>query len=361
MMREHDTLGTYKLIQSKQNKELMLAGNLINIFENDLMDKVHSMIRASMDTLFGLRSDEARRLKNFYSAANYPCTQKTRGLFMLGKLDDMKNAVDSWGTAECGDWVRFYTEVVEQKMFLGEAEDEVRLSYQKGGPSGTWDKTGIRSREKLSGEDKERYGRKALCRDARKLAVGRHKYSGINAWCIKSADLTGRIDKVFGLMRGATISGTTTDNVYMLQKFATSLNDPIYYLLPLATIVGYGHHSLLEVATPLTLNGVINYSINLYTSLFPDRATGEGNAVEDAAAVKIQKVLEFHETDHDNHLLLCYYKGGCLAGSFEFEDRNAWENAFVTNDRFLKTFVTKVFFPQKEMVLGFAHQMGVTA
>jgi len=358
-MKEHNTLDTYKLIQGKQNTELMLAKNLINIFEIDLMDKIHVMIKESMNTLFGLRVDQAIKLKKFYSKANYPCTQQTRDMFRFGKIDQMKNAVDNWGTAECGDWVRFYTEIVEGGIFLGQMEDELRTSYQKGGPAGTWSKTGLRLREKLESDALNSYNRKALCRDARKFAVNSHKYAGIKAWCTRSADLTARIDEVFGLMRGATISGTTTDNIYMLEKFATSLNDPIYYLLPIATIVGYGHHTMLEVATPLTLNGVISYSINLYTTLFPDRSTipRGANTAEDAAAIKIKSVLAYHESC--NPLLMCYYKGGCLAGSFEFEDKIKWKKAMVTNDKFLKTFIRKVFFPQKEMVLGFATHLGL--
>lgn len=360
MMKEHNVLETYKIIRGRQNDVLNMAGNLINIFNNDLKDNIHSMIKASMDTLFGLPVDKAINLIGFYCSANYPCTKETQLMFKLSNVDGLKAAVDGWDMAYCGDWVRFYTEVVEQQTFLGKTENEMRTSYQKGGPAGTFSKTGLRLREKKTGEEKNRYNRKALCRDARKLAIDRHKYSGINAWCVRSADLTARIDEVFGLMRGATISGTTTDNIYMLEKFATSLNDPIYYLLPVATIVGYGHHSLLEVATPLTLNGAISYSIGLYTTLFPDRSgVGGGNKKEDGAADKINKILEYYENNHNNRLIMCYYEGGCLAGSFEFENKVAWKNAFETNDRFLKTFIRKVFFPQRDMVLGFANGLGV--
>ncbi len=78
-----------------------------------------------------------------------------------------------------------------------------------------------------------------------------------------------KIDRIFGLVVGADISGTTTDTVFALETLGADLLTATYYMLPLATIVHNNHHALIEVALALSINGVIDYHIGFYSSLLP--------------------------------------------------------------------------------------------
>lgn len=104
-----------------------------------------------------------------------------------------------------------------------------------------------------------------------------------------------QIDKMFGLKRGADISGTTADTVFGLETLMYSFHAGIHqgkkeqwkdkdvakwmedalrikeilYLLPLATMGAQAHHTILECAFTLSINDYIDYSIGMYTTLIP--------------------------------------------------------------------------------------------
>lgn len=82
-----------------------------------------------------------------------------------------------------------------------------------------------------------------------------------------------KIDRIFGLLVACDISGTTADTVFALETLGRDYLTAAYYMLPLATIVHNHHHSLIEVALALTLNGVMNYEIGLYSTLLPKDST----------------------------------------------------------------------------------------
>jgi hypothetical protein len=84
----------------------------------------------------------------------------------------------------------------------------------------------------------------------------------------------GNLDYTFGAeMKGADISGTTTDSIYILKYAAEASRRSeklgLLQLLPIATMVPAGHHSLMECAYPLTREGYINYQIGYYETLVP--------------------------------------------------------------------------------------------
>jgi hypothetical protein len=119
-----------------------------------------------------------------------------------------------------------------------------------------------------------------------------------------------RLDRIFGLVEAADISGTTADTIYFLNRF---LSDPVFYLLPLATIVAGGHHSLVEVALPLSLNGFIDYHIGYYQSLLPLRPTNTVGRGFQA----IRAALAAAESSSMNRHMMVFYAGpnkvaGCI-------------------------------------------------
>ena len=146
---------------------------------------------------------------------------------------------------------------------------------------------------------------------------------GISLYVQLDEDLLARMNKVSGLVTGATISGTTTDTLFFLNRMAlvdlwsgaqepnnqdfykaiqamyegwdySELKqgktvkdpnaprglDPLFYLIPVGAIVGKGHHTTLEVALPLVQNNKMHYVIGRYTTLLAERrdeAVTQGN------------------------------------------------------------------------------------
>ena len=223
-------------------------------------------------------------------------------------------------------------------------------TYQKFKEMGFWDKkdtpdkTGQRKREKLAdklkreatellnersqeftGSKAERHkqalkeAEKAFLAKKTKVERELHEASGgISIWHQLNDDLVNKIDLVFGLSHGATISGTTADTMYFVnrmslldkylaasepdapipdylqayfegwdyqiykethQKVILKRNrdgsvqrilynrppkrysghgfqglDPVYYMLPIGLIAGAAHHTTTEIALPLALN-----------------------------------------------------------------------------------------------------------
>lgn len=170
--------------------------------------------------------------------------------------------------------------------------------------------------------------------------------AGLNRWQVMQGDTTGKMDQVFGLMPGATISGTTTDNIYFYKRFGGLWMNPIFYLLPTATIVSGGHHSLLEVGLPLMLNNICKYKVGLYSTLFPNNAVTAG-APPGVMALKNKLLLA--EAQPTNHLMLIHYSGNRPTGCYLYDDpmdKDKW-NRMKIGDAFMTTFKTISPFPRK--------------
>ena len=127
-----------------------------------------------------------------------------------------------------------------------------------------------------------------------------------------------RMDRTFGLPIGADLSGTTADSIYFINKFGklVGATDPIYQLLPMATLVFNFHHSLLEVALTLTLNKVIEYTVGFYRTLLP-------LSTQHPARQDLFDILLAYETRPDNKHILIYYEGQEIKGCYQFERSEA--------------------------------------
>ena len=134
---------------------------------------------------------------------------------------------------------------------------------------------------------------------------------GQSGFALKDTSTLGRIDRAFGLVPAADISGTTADTLFFFSKFPGI--DPLFQILPLATIVAGAHHSLIEVALPLSQNKVIDYEIGLYGTLLPGKA-------KHSAVGAVKKVLEMAQNEKLNHYLLVWYgkDGKAIEGCYEF-------------------------------------------
>ncbi len=113
-------------------------------------------------------------------------------------------------------------------------------------------------------------------------------HTGITLFKLKQESTIRKIDALFGLPEGADISGTTTDHAYGIFYCLYSLEQkakagsipqstvdrvnkrlPLVLLTPLIQMIAEYHHSMLESATALSLNDLIDYKIGFYTSLLP--------------------------------------------------------------------------------------------
>lgn len=133
-----------------------------------------------------------------------------------------------------------------------------------------WDKYTVRQREAKIVNPELYHAIEAHVRGAW-IPPQRNKPAGLQMFRVNRDDLCRKIDLLFGLLKGATISGTTTDTALVLESWGYEHQlHAGYYLFPVATIAASLHHTLLEAALALSLIGAIdNYRVGFYTSLVP--------------------------------------------------------------------------------------------
>jgi hypothetical protein len=137
---------------------------------------------------------------------------------------------------------------------------------------------------------------------------------GVDRFQLAEKSVVGILDKTFGLeVKGADVSGTTTDSIYAL-KYA--LQAPVCYedlgllmLLPIATMVQAGHHALLECAYPLSRWGYIQYQVGYYESLVPIKGKCGDNA-----RGKVRTALSKLKDEADKLHVLVYRSGDQESG-----------------------------------------------
>lgn len=152
--------------------------------------------------------------------------------------------------------------------------------------------------------------------------------------------IVGRMERMFGYpIMGADISGTTADSAYFVQRFGASIAmipamacqkalvegklDPIFHLLPVATIVAFGHHHLLETALTLTLKKIVDdYKVGMYGTLRPNEWGKTGHA---AAKQQIEGIL--NRATPQAPRILVYYEGGAVKGCVKFSPRDPLDTA----------------------------------
>lgn len=131
-----------------------------------------------------------------------------------------------------------------------------------------------------------------------------------------------KLDRLFGLLRGADISGSTAEGASILERWGSDILHSAYYLLPLATLVYNGHHTLLEVALTLSLNRIIDYHIGFYTTLLPDGAPAELDAVATALA----------DAESETSHFVVFFENSQPAGCLLFDQ--TWEKSTLRQSRF---------------------------
>lgn len=279
-MKRVDAKTAKQMIIEKQSVEVGLSLDIQEIFDVEMMPDLREMCQRSIYQVAMMA------VMNPQFAQDYPSKWSFYGCMKGMKQWDADLLIQhtrSWKASDVGDWIRVFGEIIEAKKFFVKREETNRTAPQLGSPS-YWQKpkmpaaakgqtwgdqtldsdiqaTALRRRAEYATLTKQDQGLYDAETTESGFLMKSMMFSGIKKWAIMATDVTGKMDRVFGLMKGATISGTTTDNIYFLNKFCKAVKDPILYLLPVGAIAGGGHHSLLEVALPLTMNGLIDYSI----------------------------------------------------------------------------------------------------
>ena len=255
----------------------------------------------------------------------------------------IRNAACTFTASECGDFIRVFGEIFEDfSEFSGALSGNInaqRLAPQTPAGQHFSKNLGAGGKRDRSIGAIDSLIHKQL-RDAGK------KNAGILRWKQNDQDTCGKLDRIFGLCPGATISGTTTDNIFFFNKLKMRGLDPLLYLLPAAAIVGEGHHTMIEVALPLSMNGLMDYTVGKYTTLLPKASGSSGSTWGmDSATVSVAKILQLYEKDPRNKLMLIWYKQSdrSVEGAYVFEpdngaDMDRWDRiAKATRDMMDKT------------------------
>jgi|GEM_PF-2337984 len=368
-----------KWIEEKQQLEVMLAWDLLETFNTapSLINPLRAMAGKAVEEMLGMDESsvneaiaEERGRPNMQVLTNrlvmLPRDQshdkkiRRSQVLQVSKQDDLQAIIGGLGTLDaqyCSDIVRLYGTSVEKAAGKGfasyKALDDEKSGLRKGGAD-VWNKG-------TAGQKWGRHREGAQFAPKGEVDVGLKPISKrpqASSWCekqIEQANITnvhrfliyqqggqagfqlqdtstvGKIDRVFGTVPAADISGTTTDNIFFISRFSKAIKhdfmnalDPIFHLLPLATIVAGAHHSLLEVALALSLNNKVDYQIGFYETLMPNRPGFPNHS----GITNIKEALAAAEKHHYNHLMLVYYESprnaaGCYKfDSFEQKYRN---------------------------------------
>jgi hypothetical protein len=358
----------WQMIREKQALEVMLSLDMLEIFNDrnaGLIGKIRDLVGAAIEDMDRKRTSNTVDFdKKWNGNWNKYAGCSDHGISNWDKTS-IQHKARNFRAEHCADWIRIFGEVVED-VTKGK-DDAKRQSYQKGGEY-HWSKYPKKGNLDY-GKDLPEKGRRRYEHTDKQFPLKNPLFekeptpawevlssmpaAGIKKWAIMEKDTVGKMDQLFGLTPGATISGTTTDNIFFIDKFAKMRIDPIYYLLPTATIAGGGHHTLLEVALPLALNNLIKYEIGLYSTLFPDR---KGLPAEPSGVREMKLLLGTYEAHEYNHLMLIYYRQpaqpeGCFLYD-KISDKKRWQEFAKADERLMQKFKIIPKWPKKKDVKG---------
>lgn len=328
-------------IRAKKQNEFELARRILLEFEQPaLLNPLRGWIDQALRELDTLRRTDAVGQRIVSTAWNNE-KGKLKTLKKYDSLSALLRAVPNLSATECGDLIRLYGTVAEvggkkyqEKLAAYRAQPTQYVPFNAGvaRPYGAQleKQKALRKYGDVGwGKRPEQSARARVTPDAYRQTFGappapgqaRQQFlglgGGINAWVLLDESTVHKIDRLFGLPLGADISGTTTDTIAFLGHFVAAGVNPLYYLLPIATIVAAGHHTILESALALTHNWQITgveYRIGFYTTLLPRNAFLP-------AGSNIKSVLQQYQDDVRNRLLLIYYEGpDRVGGCYEYAD-----------------------------------------
>lgn len=414
--------GVQRMIREKQELEVSLAWELLEVFNTTksligfyrhaveralaemisvaYTDEKMTKLTEAGEAVQGAITDEKKAMKLLTRVlpGEVPPTRQKDNTFATNPratvsadvnapkdLAKLLQDVDTFDAQDCSDVVRLYGAFVEKAgpkkvtVMLEKAEadyeklEKARRSGQKGITSDWYDVWNQDWKEKKAkfGRHRDKVPSQYLDVMAKKksqlLSVQEFLISfkgGQSIWSLKETSTIGKVDSWLGLVPAADISGTTTDTIFFIQRFFGQMFlgefDKLFFMLPLATIVAGAHHSMLEVALPLSQNGLMDYCIGKYSSLMiPSTANNPG-------AAELKKALDAAEKHKQNHLMFVAYTGDPKdqksikpMGAYVFDAKEAAEFFKLTNAKKLAGLMQKEHpFPTQSHVRNFLQKNG---
>jgi hypothetical protein len=304
------------LEEGNQELEAELSQQLCLYFGTRVRSGLSEIASTALEIILwvGCEGDYSRASRILaHSKINFLDVVKTYGRDFGRLMRNIRNMTPS----HCSDIIRMYGEWIEgqvgEKPFGGEA-DASKKGFRKGLGGG------MRHAHDLWHKLRERYGLAVFGPRSRLKPVPRHlrnlcyissqaigtRAGGINIWNLANHSAVGKMDRVFGLLEGADISGTTTDTCYLVQSFGLGR---MMHMLPLGTLVYNYHHTWLEVALALSINRQVtgvDYDLGYYTSCLP--APPHGLLLQEHFA-SIQALFTAFEDDYEL-IVKAYMPGG---------------------------------------------------
>ncbi len=348
-------------VQAKQRNEVEICKKIMEVFDTcgDLIDPLRVAAEKALEDMALVAENSEKGKKAVNDAIHSEKDASVKVLKEVAGIDDslpsnvdvlrpIMARADKLSATQCSNVIRLYGDFIEKagKQLAGEISPKLQEAYaaldaQKGG-----ERKGVGPGANKSGptDNPEHIWNTAKKKDERgnlvdmidprtkkPYATGRHRDvkseaykqllelnpksieahlqsldGGSKRWELKDGSIISRMDQVFGLVPASDISGTTTDTIFFIQRFlggnVMGKFDHVFYLLPVGTIVSGAHHSVVEVAAPLSQSKIMNYRIGYYDTLMPIKRTTH-NGVK-----QLDAVLKNGFKDQRNRHMMIFYK-----------------------------------------------------
>lgn len=211
----------------------------------------------------------------------------------------------SWTADDCGDLIRLFGGIIEDKSLQGNAVAESVNAARDGKRQAGFGSDERSRTTKGFNESVAHIGQAHLAiLGSKRVKDG---FSGITNISLTEKSTVKKIDCAYGLAEGCDISGTTADSIFFfdhVNSFISGMPEtiaqdklPLIQLFPMATMGSQGHHTVLECALTLTQNKIINYRVGFYSTLMPEGSSNE----------PLRQLFSKYENDPRNVQMLCWW------------------------------------------------------
>lgn len=303
------------LVNRREQVEASFARNVYNVFNRPpALSTLHQVTAKLMKLMANGPAEALNRALH---------EESNLRLFKSGKVPHDKTGIAMFESeilvrrggldaSDCADVIRLAGAWVEQGGF-GDATSinlpnsnspgTVKNAFRPGG-NAVW---GKEARDRGKGWEIEDH-LKSFMRDPQAKFSGMGGLHGLKGKVSKRATRnsnTLKLDRLFGLTVGCDISGTTSDSTFALELFGHELGlSAGYYMLPMGTIVHNMHHTLLEVALPICLNGEMDYHVGFFSTLRP---TAAHNFTPELTGLEEAMQMADSEMHSEKLHIICYW------------------------------------------------------
>jgi len=298
--------------QTRADLEIRVAKKIGECIEQCCNGALHTAIQKLLEEICLIDSSREDPLKHYLD-------EKSRSFAMFLRqerpapptregMEILKRNPYSLNLADCSDIIRLFGELAEDRKCQGLTGSKWSMhnkGKEKLKPFPTYlkpedimpaegEKRDPTKKYKADWKDRNIGHRARIDLEKKKLPINRSEgpyvqipqqiNRGVDKFNFAEQSVMGALDRTFGLaIKGADVSGTTTDSMYALKYACEACSESQHYnllmLLPIATMVPAGHHSLIECAYPLSRWNHIDYHVGYYDTLVPTKCAGGDKSV----------------------------------------------------------------------------------